>query len=384
MPRQRMAPGEWGKITVARLGPGQFRASAYVRDEDGKRRQATRSGTTEEDARRNLLRHLKQRTTPTVGAVVSERTSLSELFEVWINSKDRLKPQSVTSYRELWTKHGEGKIGSLRIREMTTSRAERFITALPPSRARAMRTVLLGMFSMAVRYDVLAVNPIREVTRKAGKRSEPRALTVEEFAAVRAAVLAYRDRPSKGGPRPGRLLCEFIDVLVSTGCRPNELLALRWSDVDLLADPPTMRLTGTVVDHGKVERQALYRQDSRKGDAPVHTVVLPRLAVEALTSLFGEAASSDAPVFGNRDGGWMSLANMRRSLRAALPRELRWVTPYSFRRTVATVVRDGLGPAQAQAQLSHAKLSTTEQHYLQRQTQGPDARAVLDRYAQGK
>ncbi|WP_051406776.1 hypothetical protein [Nocardia sp. CNY236] len=91
--------------------------------------------------------------------------------------------------------------------------------------------------------------------------------------------------------------------------------------------------------------------------------------------MFGSATDPDGPVFANRDGGWMRLANLRRSLRAALPDELRWVTPYSFRRTVETVVRDDLGPAQAQAQLSHSKLSTTEQHYFQRQTQGPDAGA---------
>ena len=73
----------------------------------------------------------------------------------------------------------------------------------------------------------------------------------------------------------------------------------------------------------------------------------------------------------DRDGGWMSLANMRRALRAALPDDLAWVTPHSFRRTVASVVRDAHGPASAQQQLSHAKLATTEAHYLQRQTSGP-------------
>ena len=51
----------------------------------------------------------------------------------------------------------------------------------------------------------------------------------------------------------------------------------------------------------------------------------------------------------DRDGGWMSLANMRRALRAALPDDLAWVTPHSFRRTVASVVRDARGPASASA-----------------------------------
>lgn len=58
-----------------------------------------------------------------------------------------------------------------------------------------------------------------------------------------------------------------------------------------------------------------------------------------------------------------------------------WVTPYSFRRTVATVFRAGHGVEAAQQQLSHAKLATTEEHYLARVTQGPDARGVLSEFA---
>jgi hypothetical protein len=107
-------------------------------------------------------------------------------------------------------------------------------------------------------------------------------------------------------------------------------------------------------------------------------------SAEALTTLIADTGGLQGPVFVNRDGGWISLANMRRALRAALPTDLAWVTPHSFRRTVATVVRDAHGPAAAQQQLSHAKLATTEAHYLQRQTSGPDVRETLDRYAAGK
>ncbi len=54
--------------------------------------------------------------------------------------------------------------------------------------------------------------------------------------------------------------------------------------------------------------------------------------------------------------------------------------PYTARQTVASVVRDKLGRAQAQAQLSHAQLATTERHYLQRQTHGPDTREAPKGY----
>ena len=238
------------------------------------------------------------------------------------------------------------------------------------------------MFSMAVRFDVLAVNPIVETRTARTDRKPARALTAAEFERVRAAVKAYTVRPG-GGPKPGRLLLAFIDVMAATGGRPNEVLALRWEDVDLLADPPVVTISGTLVDHQRVAGKPLHRQDRRKGGAPPHTVVLPQFGVEALAVLLGEPGP-EGPVFTSRTGGWMSLANLRRALRTALPDDLAWVTPHSFRRTVATVVRDDFGPALAQQQLSHAKLSTTEADYLQRQTRGPDVRKTLDRFAGGE
>jgi hypothetical protein len=42
------------------------------------------------------------------------------------------------------------------------------------------------------------------------------------------------------------------------------------------------------------------------------------------------------------------------------------------------IVRDALGAELAQQQLSHANLATTEAHYFQRRTPGPDVRDVLD------
>lgn len=144
--------------------------------------------------------------------------------------------------------------------------------------------------------------------------------------------------------------------------------------------PPTVTVTDTLIDHGRIPGKPVHRQGKRKHGAPPHTVVLPKFGVEALTALIADTGGLEGPVFANRDGGLMSLANMRR----ALPEDLSWVTPHSFRRTVATVVRDTHGPAAAQKQLSHAKLSTTEAHYLQRQTSGPDVRESLDRFAAGE
>lgn len=121
------------------------------------------------------------------------------------------------------------------------------------------------------------------------------------------------------------------------------------------------------------------------GCVPAITVLLPKFGVEVLTALVGDTVSStpSATVLTNRAGGLVSLSNIRSALREALAQyeDLRWVTPHSFRRSLATAVRDGLGIEAAQQQLGHAEMATTEQHYAQRRTTGPDAREVLDKWA---
>lgn len=167
MPRQRMRPGEHGRITEKASG-GRFFASTYVRDGDGKRRRVERSSDkSPEDARRLLQRHLVARRTPLSDQLVTERTTLAELFKIWLAAKsfeDGILEQTVGQYRQVWSKHGADQLGALRISELPTSRANAHIQAVAfdtPSQAAYLRIILRGMFSMAVRFDVLAVNPYR-------------------------------------------------------------------------------------------------------------------------------------------------------------------------------------------------------------------------------
>ena len=64
---------------------------------------------------------------------------------------------------------------------------------------------------------------------------------------------------------------------MATGARPGEVLAIRWEDVDLLADPPTVTITGTIIDHQTIPGLPAHRQDARKGGAPPLTTILPKL-----------------------------------------------------------------------------------------------------------
>lgn len=394
MPRQRLRPGEHGKITVRvvklELPNGKtretFYATTYLRLYSGKLREREASSSkSAEDARRELKRRIADELDagePT--GVIDRTTTLSELFEVWMPAKvaeDGLQPQTEQKYRDMWRVHCADQLGALRITELSTGRADAHLRELPPSAGRVARVVLSGMFNMAARHDAVKASPIRETRLSRPVKKPVRALTAMELVQVRRAVEVWCGRKGPG-PRRGVMLPAFVELLAATGVRPGEVLAIEWDEVDLLAVPPTVTVSGTVQDAGRVAGKPLHRQDRRKGDAPPHTVTLPKFGAQVLTDLFAVTGPTGT-VLKNRDGGLVSLSNIRSSLREALaPHEdLRWVTPHSFRRSVATVIRDGLGVEAAQQQLSHAQLATTEGHYVQRVTAGPDTRAVLEQWA---
>ena len=112
-----MQPGEHGRITQW-SSQGRHFASTYVRDADGKRRRVERSSDkSAEDARRTLQRHLQQRRAPLEsGQIVTSRTTLAELFELWIEAKaaeDGVSEQTISQYRQVWRTHGADQMGAL-------------------------------------------------------------------------------------------------------------------------------------------------------------------------------------------------------------------------------------------------------------------------------
>lgn len=219
-----MRPGEHGKVSERASG-GKFFASAYVRDVDGNRRRVERSSDKSiEDARRLLQRHLVQRRTPLSHQIVTDRTTLAELFELWIEAKcaeDGVRPQTADAYRAVWRTHGADQLGALRVVELPTSHANSHLQKMGPTRQAArLRMILAGMLSLVVRFDVLDVNPIREAKTVRTARTPARAVTASEFEQIRAAVAAYVGRRGPG-PHPGRLLPAFVELLAATGCRPQ-------------------------------------------------------------------------------------------------------------------------------------------------------------------
>lgn len=393
MTRQRLRPGEWGKITTTTRN-GTDVAKVRIRDRDGKLRLVEASGKSPEDARKNVQRKLANRANPSGDKELRSNSTVTDLAEYWLDDKaDSVEPQTLHTYRDTWEKVCKAPLGDLLIEEVTTGTVDAFLRTSgkkAPSRARLAKIVCSGMFAVAVRLDLIPYNPARETTVPKIKKTPVRAITVDEFAAIRSRVTTYcrheealpdgsvRPRP---GQKPGQDLQDIMDLLIATGARISEVLALRPEDVDLEADPVTVTVRGTlIVLRGKGEK--LRRQEYRKGDAPPLTIVVPRFAADTLRRRMVRPRpdGSVRALFVTGTGNWVSPANVRRAWRAALGEEFEWVKPHAFRRTVATLVKQQYGVEGAQSQLGHANTRITEAHYIERVTTVPDMTSVLNTF----
>ena len=98
-----------------------------------------------------------------------------------------------------------------------------------PAMANAVLATLSHMYALAEGWGAVpeGTNPCRSVTRYPARRRE-RFLTGAEFDRLGRVL---DEAPARGGASPTAVAA--IRLLMLTGCRKNEVLRLRWEDVDL-------------------------------------------------------------------------------------------------------------------------------------------------------
>jgi len=383
MARPPLPIGTCGNIRTEKLAGNRFRARARYRDDDGKTRDVEATRATGPAAIRALKVKLRDRTTPN-GDGICQETRINTLGELWIAAitvEERCAPQTIHRYQTGLRTAILPALGNLRIREATVGRLDAFLQGVAkdhPSAARAAKVVLGQMFALAVRHDAIPANPVRDTSRLHQPRRKPAALTTGHLQAVRTAIHNWQ-QPTQGksGPRHTSDLADVVDLMLATGARIGEVLALRWDDLDLATDRPTLTISGTLV---YVKGTGFFRQERAKSDAGYRTLVLPRFAVGML--LARKLVAADNPhdaIFTSRRGTWLSPNNVRRQWRQARTgTELEWVTPHTFRKTVATLVGMAADTASAAAQLGHASEATTNTYYIAKPVLAPDVSEVLE------
>jgi len=327
---------------------------------------------TEADARR-LKENIARRTDRAAGSDdLTPDSSFTKLVEVWLEDLDlegRLAPSTRELYERDMCQLVLPAFATFTLREISVRRVDQFIKRLAAtkshSKAKHARTVLSLAFGLAVRYDALGENPVRETARLRPQPSQAMALTVAQVEAIRHAVRAWRRDPGLCGPKPDGQLEQIIEVMLGTSARIGEVLAIRKGDVDVTCSPSTVRICGTIVSpSGK----PTHRQSAPKTAKSTRTVSVPTFTAEVLRERLVKIAEEDPEhlIFFSRNHTPLTTNNVRRRLRSILVEAcITGVTPHSFRRTVATVIDRAAGAELAAEMLGHTSSKITKQHYIE-------------------
>ncbi|MCY4488474.1 MAG: tyrosine-type recombinase/integrase [Deltaproteobacteria bacterium] len=183
---------------------------------------------------------------------------------VAVNCRERTR----ADYRHIIERHILPELGELPISEVDRSRVAKFHyrrRETPQAANNAVR-VLSRMLSMAEAWELVPPgrNPCRAVRRYKEVRRE-RFLTPEEYREV-GRVLREAEANGSVGPSAAAAL----RLLMLTGCRRNEIVQLRWDDVDRATRE--LRLSKTKTGPRSVPLtpavEAVLDGIPRKGDNP--------------------------------------------------------------------------------------------------------------------
>lgn len=364
-----------------------FRAVCQYRDGDGRTRQMEATGLTEAKARRRLAAAVRDRS-GLRKETLTATTRLHKVAEQYFArlEGDQRSPNTIRLYRSAWAHHIEPRAGLWMIREATNQAVDQLLVdlraGLSGDLTKTCRQVLSGVLAVAVRADVLPVNPVANAAPVRGVRRAPvRALAPGQAVDLweRLVALAATEAAAVNGRHYRRTMIDpdlpdLVLWMLGTSDRIGNALAVHWPQVDLdeavaHLGPNVIRVTG--------EGLRLNEGTSKTREAVVD---LPEPLVVMLLARRQRATNLVGPVFPDALGGLRDPSNTSHDLKDALALAgYGWCTSHVFRKTVATVLDDaGLSARHVADQLRHARPSMTLDRYMRRGARNPRAKAALE------
>jgi len=239
-----------GEGTVILRKDGRWQASLRVGD-----KRHTLYAKTEREAH-TKLRELRRQTE--LGITPSKRT-LSDLVKAWLEHAT-LKPSTIVNYRKLYATYVVKELGDKQLSSITPDQIQRLYGLYTPSIARHIHSLLHRAFAVAVLWEWLPSNPCDRVFKPAHQAERKTLWTRPELDTFLTGAVDH-------------WLYPLWVVLIATGMRIGEALALHWEAVS----PDSLKVLGTL---HRLEGEWVI--SGPKSVAGERTIILPPIAVLAL------------------------------------------------------------------------------------------------------
>jgi len=334
---------------------------------------------TKRKAQEELTRLLGQRNEGSY--IEPTKTTVAQYLRHWLEAdiERRVAARTAARYRGIVEKNIIPKLGHVPVRKLTAAHIEAFEAELQREgwvKARAKKKPLGGeeaptqekrglsaqtvlhvhrtlsqALDHAVRLGVLFKNPARQVKPPRPPSREIKILDKGEIAAV---ISTAKDAG----------LYAPVLVAVTTGIRRGELLALRWSDVELKASTLTVNQSLERIK-GKFEFKPPKTRKSRR------TISLPAITVEALREHYraqleerfkiGLGRDPRGLVFSRPDGQPMDPDTLTKSFdRLVASAKVTPITLHGLRHThISHLLMEGVHVKIVSERAGHANVTTT-------------------------
>ncbi|WP_313074782.1 tyrosine-type recombinase/integrase [Lacrimispora sp.] len=286
-----------------------------------------------------------------------ETTTFRELSEMWLTNEKigSVREQSITTIKgQLSTINSH--IGDIKIKDLRQSHIEGFRASMLKSKKLAQYNFCLSRIKAIVRYAVQKDIVAKDITlgmkgiKNIGQRKKRPITEVERKLVSKADLDSFE-------------LC-FINLLLYTGLRKNEALALNVKDVDL--KKKRINIAKTLVSS---KRREHCLQEYTKTTAGKRQVPIPGPLQEVLAEY---TKGKTGILFTSHNGGYVSGGTMNfrwkkilKKLQAVSDVPLAEdITPHIFRHTYASdLYKAGVDIKQAQYLLGHDDIKTTLDTY---------------------
>lgn len=214
-----------GEGSLYKRADGRWTGAHYVLQPDGGRVRRAVYGKTRKEAA-DRLAELVAKTGAGIPLAVDAWT-VERYSSYWLDHvvTPRLRPATLSSYRETLRLHILPTLGRSRLRALTPAHVRRLLanrsaSGLGSRSVQIVHSTLRAMLAEAVREELVERNVAAVVRSPSVQRTEVQPWSPEEASTFLRSVADHR-------------LYGLFAVGVALGLRKGELLALRWADVDL-------------------------------------------------------------------------------------------------------------------------------------------------------
>jgi len=364
-----MAKRGQGEGTISKRPDGTWWARISLgKDANGKQKRKAFYGATRKEVQEKLTAALNELNTDTY--IEPSKMTVARWMDTWLKEYKyhSVKPHTYESYYSMAKCHIKPRLGQTRLKDLRKDMVQRFVNDLftegkGPSYVESVFRVLNGALKEAVDGDLIAKNPATGVRMPRKEKQEMRILTPEEQLRFIETAKLYD-------------LGEVFILMLGTGMRIGEALALTWDDINFENAEIRVNKTQTeYIDPHEKKPKLRLSYGTPKTQSSYRTIPLLPQLVEMLkdhrekqnaqASEMGSAYTDNNLVFCARFGTGLWKCNMQYKLMQICQKaNIDGLHSHCLRHTFATRgLENGIPLKVMQELLGHSKISMTADTY---------------------